>query len=923
MVVQTRFLRTSRVGAWIALGRENMVRLIDFEDLLWELNESMSNCKIAYCSFGGPLALYSEGRLNTDQDGNYIRLYNARGAPHPVTSRIQLEGIESVLYMCWNESNDNLIVVLNTGEIRFFTLKGESTGTPIRLSLPLFYTSTGNGIAVVTKDKGFRLTILECKQNEDYRSTSIDIPNDFKIEKPSVMLAIPQQFSDTGYTEIFIPFLSGENTSSFYHCVFNANSRCYDLRLSIDGGIVTHMTLSPSGQSIAFLVRDGTIYLTSRSFEDVTSLLNIETEVLPAQIIWCGDKCITYLHLRQQFNENLDFPTTLTLINADDPSQSDFLNDIPTDSFLVSDFDGIRILSQETYQFLQVVSGPSRRIFSVGSRANSAMLLIAFDEFMCGNASSVKMVRDLQKDSFGLSDAIDDCIAAAGFEFDISQQKRLMRVAAFGKSFCSIYESDVFVNMARRLRVLNTLRRSKAGMLISQAQLLSLEGDRLAERLVQMNHHQLAYYVCETLGYSTQTVMTEWALAKLDKHFVSINTEKEIAYDIVKKLKKFNQNTFSEIGYKACLRERPHAALIFLEAENIPTKQVARLLDIKQPEVALVKAIKSGNADLLFTVMIYLINNKGANAIPLLTSDYIAQSMLLVYVTVCESNRDLLVEYFRTHPEYNAYLNVLHYLREEQRSVISLNRKNSNWEMLQEIKLSAIQSAAISAKRGTITASMGNNGAFGNAISHSMSVAGFPTSSSSSSSQGNEKWLRAQMQLVNEQTKLMKQFNDKRFLDASVTKTITLCYEFGQNGIAELLKNEFSVSEKMHSWCMLNAYAATGQWDLIDQIGGVKNKTKPIIGGSAFVTKLLACGRPEQAKQYIRKVPQIEQRMEFYVLCNDWAAAGADCRRHGETEMLAQLKERAKGNVTAIHLIEEGWNSGQESGVLKFTKLFT
>ncbi|ORC92702.1 putative vacuolar protein sorting complex subunit [Trypanosoma theileri] len=923
MVVQTRFLRTSRVGAWIALGRENMVRLVDFEDLLWELNTNISNCKIAYCSSGGPLALYSGGRLNSDQDGNHISLYNSKGAPHPVTSSIRLEGIESVLYMCWNESNDNLIVVLNTGEIRFFNLKGELTGTPIRLSLPLLYINTGNGIALVTNDKGYSLTVLECKQNGDYRTSSLDIPNDFKIQKPNVMLAIPQQFSDTGYTEIFIPFLSGENTSSFYHCVFNANSRCYDLRLSIDGGNVTHMSLSPSAQSIAFLVQDGTIYVTSRSFEDVTRLLNIETEVLPAQFIWCGDKCITYLHLTQQFDENLDFPTTLTLINVDDSSQSDFLNDIPTDSFLVSDCDGIRILSQKTYQFLQVVSEPSRRIFSVGSRANSAMLLLAFDEFMCGNASSVKMIRDLQKNSFGLSNAIDDCVAAAGFEFEVSQQKRLMRVAAFGKSFCSMYESDVFVNMARRLRVLNTLRRSKAGMLMSQAQLLSLEGDRLAERLVQMNHHQLAYYVCEILGYSTQTVMTEWALAKLGKHFISINTEKEIAYNIAKKLKEFNQKNFSEIAYKAYLKERPHAALIFLEAENIPTKQVARLLDIKQPEIALSKAIKSGNTDLLFTVMMYLINNKGANAIPLLTSDFTAQSMLLVYVTVCESNRDLLVEYFRTHPEYNTYLNILHYLKEEQRSVISLNRKNSNWEMLQEIKLSAIQSAAITAKREIITNVGNNGGTFGSAISHSISVAGFPTSNSSSSSQGNEKWLRAQMQLLNEQTKLMKQLNDKRFLDASVAKTITLCYEYGQNGIAERLKNEFGVSEKMHSWCMLNAYSATCKWDLIDQIGGVKNKTKPIIGASAFVTKLLACDRPEQAKLYISKVPQIEQRMEFYVLCNDWMAAGADCRRHGEPEMFAQLKERAKGNVTAIHLIEEGWNSGQESGVLKFTKLFT
>ncbi|RNC56045.1 vacuolar protein sorting complex subunit [Trypanosoma cruzi] len=178
------------------------------------------------------------------------------------------------------------------------------------------------------------------------------------------------------------------------------------------------------------------------------------------------------------------------------------------------------------------------------------------------------------------------------------------------------------------------------------------------------------------------------------------------------------------------------------------------------------------------------------------------------------------------------------------------------------------------------------------------------------------------MQLLDEQTKLVREYNDKRFLNASVKRMIVLCHEHGCDGVAGRLKREFGVSDKMHCWSMLDAYTTMSQWGLIDQLGDVKNKNKPVIGASAFINTLLACGRQEQAKQYIHKIPQIEQRMEYYLLCSDWEGAGADCRRHGEPDLLTQLKDRVKGDASAVQLIDKGWNSVQESGAVKLAKLF-
>ncbi|PWV01624.1 putative Vacuolar protein sorting-associated protein 16 [Trypanosoma cruzi] len=916
MVYQRGFVRTSRAGVWIALTRETVVRLIDFDDLLWGLKTGLSELKVAYCTAGGPLAIYCGERFDLNEGGNAICFYNARGAPHPVKSHIQLNGMESVFFMCWNECNDHLIILLNTGEVRFFNLAGEIVASSIKVPVGLLCVSTANGIALLVDDGEPHVILLEYHSSGEYRTFFLKLPQVFQNQKPTVMLSIPKQFSDTGYTELFIPFLSNENVSSFCHCVFYNNPRCFDLRLSVGGGSVVHMALSPNGQSIAFLVRDGTLCVASRSFEDITRLINIETDVMPVQFLWCGDKCITYLHLARQFDENAEFPTRLTLVNVDDPDQSEFLNDIPSSPYLFSECDGIRIFSSDAYQFLQVVSAPSRRIFSVGSRANSALLLLAFDEFMCGGTSSVKMIRDLQRNPAEMNEAVNDCIAAAGFEWNISQQKRLMRVAAFGKSFCSMYESDFFVNMTRRLRVLNALRKSKVGMLMSQAQFLSLEGDRLSERLLQMCHHQLAYYICDFLGFNTRRVMMEWALAKLTKPFFSVTEEKQTALDVIEKLNELKQNSFAEIACKLYVKQKKHAALLLLEAEKVALQQVPKLLDINQPELALQKAVTSGDTDLIFTAMMYLISHQGVEALPLLMSDSTTEKIFLLYATFSEIHRELLMEHHKTHPEHKTYMDILNYLREEEGVKQSLLKKNSNWEILQQKKLTAIENVAISVKR-EIPGGFSNSAIVRNALPHAVVLSGFSTSS-----QTNENWVRLHMQLLDEQTKLVREYNDKRFLNASVKRMIVLCHEHGCDGVAGRLKREFGVSDKMHCWSMLDAYTTMSQWGLIDQLGDVKNKNKPVIGASAFINTLLACGRQEQAKHYIHKIPQIEQRMEYYLLCSDWEGAGADCRRHGEPDLLTQLKDRVKGDAFAVQLIDKGWNSVQESGAVKLAKLF-
>ncbi|KAG8342617.1 Vps16 N terminal region Vps16 C terminal region [Trypanosoma vivax] len=888
-----RFSRTTRIGSWIALNGENIIRLVDLDNLSWDLSGKLCDHRIAYCHSGGPVALYFDSWACNRRAENVIQLYSATGGTHPTTSGIPLSGMEGVLFMFWGDHDDKLFVVLNTGAVRVFNLRGECVALPIQLLAPLLCIPTGNGIALLVREPSFQLVLIENNGCGEYDTDTMKLPISLRQRDPRTMLAIPRQRSDSGQTELFIPFSFNEKSLTVYHCIFGVNSQCYDIRLSVDGGDVVHMALSPSAQHIAFLTEDGNIYVASRSFDDITRLHNINTEVIPAQFLWCGDNCITYLHLSNQFDTSLEFPTTMTLVNASDCDQCEYLSDVPTDAFLVPDCDGIRIFSSKSYQFLQVVAEPSRRIFSVGSRANSAMLLLAFDEFLCGNSNSVKIIRDLQKDPHALSEAVDDCVLAAGSEFDISQQKRLMRVAAFGKSFCPMYEYSAFVNMARRLRTMNALRKSKLGMLVSHAQLSRLEGERLVERLIALDLFQLAYHICDSLGLATSGVIERWAVAKIMNSSATTDAEKEAAYNVVDKLKNYNRVNFSEIAHKIYQKHKANAALILLGAERIASRQIPKLLEIDQAEVALRQAVKIGDADLLFTTMMFLINTKGEESIDLLTCMPDLRNLLFFYASACDGNRNQLLRYLSAYPEYCAYINVLQYLRMEQRFLRESESKTGDWEVFHRARVSTIRSVAASMK-----------------------------SKSASHFSSNGKWLRLHAELLEEQSRLARELNDRRFLNASVLKTITLCHEHGRKETAERMRNNFNVTDKMNCWSMLNGFASASKWDLIDQLGDARGKTRPVIGGAAFVTTLLAHGRVDQAKQYIPKVKHIESRMEYYVLFGEWSRAGADCRQNSELEILEQLKERAKGNELILQQIEEGWNSVQESGAIRLARLF-
>jgi hypothetical protein len=81
-----------------------------------------------------------------------------------------------------------------------------------------------------------------------------------------------------------------------------------------------------------------------------------------------------------------------------------------------------------------------------------------------------------------LATAVDECIAAACQEFDITLQRSLLRAAAYGRTFLRSFPPDQLADACKTLRVLNAVRAADVGLPLSMAQYLELTPSTLVVR---------------------------------------------------------------------------------------------------------------------------------------------------------------------------------------------------------------------------------------------------------------------------------------------------------------------------------------------------------------------------------------------------------------------------------------------------------
>lgn len=310
------------------------------------------------------------------------------------------------------------------------------------------------------------------------------------------------------------------------------------------------------------------------------------------EVTWCGEDAVVLLWKN----------TGIVMVGP----YGDWLN-YPYDMAvsLVSEPDCCRIITSTSCEMLQRVPPSTEAIKRIGSTDPAALLYDAMEGFLEGDPKSDENIRSIASTN-QLQYAVKSCITAASAEFDIARQQALFRAASYGKAFCQNLDPTEFVETAKKLRVLNDVRREAIGLPLTIQQYTRLTPEVLVNRLTMRNHHFLALKICELLKLKNESVLIHWASEKVKRLTATPATDEEIALEIKHKLQKYARMSYLEVAAAAYHMGRRRLATMLLDMEQHAADQVPLLLSMQEEELALSKAVNSEDTDLIYLTLIHL-----------------------------------------------------------------------------------------------------------------------------------------------------------------------------------------------------------------------------------------------------------------------------------------------------------------------------
>ncbi|RIB09211.1 Vps16, C-terminal region-domain-containing protein, partial [Gigaspora rosea] len=528
-------------------------------------------------------------------------------------------------------------------------------------------------------------------------------------------------------------------------------------------GPFTKMDVSPNGKFLALFTNEGKLMVISTDFQKNLSEFATKAQDPPQQLVWCGiDSVVLYwdnlLLMIGPFGDWVRYP-------YDDAI------------YLITEIDGVRIFSSDRCEFLQKVPNVTEEIFKIGSTAPAAMLFDALEHFDKRSPKADENIRSIRPE---LAEAVDACIEAAGHEFNQVRQRSLLKAAAFGKTFLESYNSDRFVEMCQMLRVLNSVRYFEIGIPMTYTQYTRITPDALIDRLINRHHHLLALRICEYLKMRTDRVLIHWACAKASNIKKSTDDEETICRMIVDKLANKPGLSYAEIARTAHKVGQPKLATRLLDYEPRAADQVPLLMSMQEDELALIKAIESGDTDLVYLVMLHL-----KRKLPLgeffriINNKPMACNLLEVYCK--QQDLKLLTDFYYQDDRRVESANIAILESYNQKDLTErTNKLKIALKWYQDDKEHSFEAKAI---------------------------------------EENIKLLQTQAQFEKEMT-------NQRLVGLSLSETVHKCIVERQHNKANKLKSDFKIPDKRFWWMKLKALVEVREWDELDRFS--KQKKSPI-----------------------------------------------------------------------------------------------
>ncbi|XP_019620377.1 PREDICTED: vacuolar protein sorting-associated protein 16 homolog isoform X1 [Branchiostoma belcheri] len=796
-------------GDWNPLGqvfyRKQEIYTLGWRDI------DLDKFVVAAAPYGGPVALIRDE----------TKLVRVQGSIRPVIYIYTSSGREissirwnsgHVIHLGWSCSEE-LLCVQEDGSVLVYDIFGQfkrtfSMGTEAKemkvRDCRIFNSHQGTGLAVMTSS--YRIFMVNNVDEPRIRRMA-DVPG--LDAPPSSWVVISQDRQSR-------VLLARENDLYLLDHGGQYSRQLAPVSQQVEA--YTEMAVSFNNKYLALFTNTGLLWIGSSDLERAYCEFDTKCPQRPKQLAWCGTGAIV------GYWENI-----LLMVG---PGKDYVKYNVDSTVHLVPELDGLRILSNYSHEFLHKVPSVVECVFKIGSIEPGAMLYEASREFQNGSPKADEYIRMIQD---RLTVAVDQCIQAAGCEHEPTTQRMLLRAASFGKCFLSDMNPEPFVRMCRTLRVLNSVRDFTIGIPLSCAQLEQLSMPVLIDRLVLRRQYPLAIRVCQYLkmpeAEGVSRILAHWACYKVQQTHVD---DELIARSINEKLRDTPGISYSEIAAKAAECGRTELAIRLLEYEPKSAEQVPLLMKMGRDQLALAKAVDSGDTDLVYTVVMHL-KEKLTLGDFLMTIRNLptAQSLYLQYCK--EQNREMLQD--------------LYYQEDNFQESANCRVMDSYNETRMDERLRNLQQAqeAYTKARNEFAA----------------------------------KVTEEQVRLLKYQMRLEEELK-RPYLDLSLHDTISQLTTEGNHKLAEQLRKEFKVPDKRFWWLKIQALAEGSDWAELDRFA--KSKKSPI-GYEPFIDVCLKHQNRYEANKYVGRIADTGKVKAYIKIGNLEQAAETALQQRNEEDL--------------------------------------
>ncbi|KAK5103934.1 Vacuolar protein sorting-associated protein 16 [Lithohypha guttulata] len=810
---------TNPRAGWEKIGTE-FYRKISLYTSIFDPDLDLSEYVVSGAPFSGALALYRDTTKITRYRSNVankssIDVYSCAGK---LISRINWEK-GTIKGLGWSE-DERLLVVSEDGTFHVYSgLHGDFA--PFSLG----HGAEEYGVhSVRFWSHGF---VALLKNNALVAVSSFDEP------RPRALAAVPEgevhawSLIPPAYTmSRSVEVLLAMQQTIFVVDVSETEDR------GLTDGPFKHVSVSPNGRFAALYTEDGRVWVVGSDFQNKYSEYDSKAKTTPKHIYWCGNDSVV-----------LAWEDEIHMVGPNGAAAKYYYDDIV---HVLPDIDGIRLLTSKTCEFLQKVPDESEEVFKLGATSPSPVL---YDSIELLEKKSPKADENIQRIKSSLPEAVETCIRAAGQEFDHALQKQLLRAASFGKSVIELYSSDEFVEMCETLRVLNAVREHTIGLPLTLTQYNQLRPDRLIARLIYRREYLLAIKLAEFLRLPLNKIYVHWASQKVK---AASGDDESIRDVVVERLKGKSGISFEAIARAAYDEGRGNLATSLLNHEPRAGKQVPLLLAMEEDEVAVDKAVESGDPDLIMFVLLHLKQKMPiATFFRLVTSR--AQAAQLIEQSAHSQDKELLKDMYYQD-----------------------DRPVDGSDLLLEEAMDQPQIQAVVDKL-KLASRLLTDAKDPNAVMHTKSLAEATV-------------------LLKMQESFDKDITDNSgsYVGLSVNETMFQLIRSGYSKRADRVRSEFKVPEKTWWWVRLRALVAARLWGDVEEIG--KNRKSPI-GWEPFYNEVLSAGNTRLASSFVPKCTTLKpaERVEMWVKCGMVSKAGEEALKAKDMNTLEQLRDKASG----------------------------